>query len=352
MQTSFSGAASLAAFVILVAACGHGQPRDPASTTTSVDEQNAAREDASADLTDIPEPRGHGHSGSVPVEEAGHDLLLFGSDGIRAVSARGERQLWGRAVTNVRADLRGGVVLEEVDATGSAVAVHLVRWLPRDADAPRLPLGARDHDARLHAVVPIDGHPTALVTRRTGEGDNEEEMLVAHTLATGAERPLGVTGRHESGLGGVGLFGDELVLSRCHLQCRLVTVPFGSDLEGDEVADLLPGPVAIEGVTVAGEHVAYVERPHPGDAEGPEPTLWRYDLVTGERDGYPLPATGVADPFVVSVDLTADGQVALVEFRHVDDLHSAQTLLVDGLATTPRSRWLETSERVRLDVRT
>lgn len=307
---------------------------------------------------DVSEPDGLGEAdadaglATVTPDEVGRALLLFGRDGIRKVDTGQDGRIWGGPVVAALPDLGGGAVFQETDPDEPDRFGDHVRWLPAGADAPAPTLGPSDEHDTLHAVAEIGGEPTVLFTRRTGDGEDEVETLYAHGLDSGTERELGVTGGLESGLGGAAVADDRLVLTRCHLQCQLLVVPPGSPPDGDDVTELLPGPMPIQGLDVAQGVAGYVEVPPPaGVGDDGEPVLWLHDIDGGHRRDLTLPTADLdAGAVTVTVDLAPDGAAALIGFRPWDDPTRVHTMYIDDLDTEPRLRWLATDEHVRFDV--
>lgn len=331
-----------------------------------VDQPPAAEEpdvpEADVPEADVPETDEPDNAGEADADaavatatpgEIDRALLVFGRDGIRRMDASQDGPIWNGPVVAALPDLRGGVVIQEADPDDPDAFGGAVRWLPAGADAPAPPLGPSEGQVRLHAVVGLDGEPTVLFTHRTGEGEDEVETLHAHGLDSGTDRELAVTGALESGLGGTGLADDRLVLARCHLHCQLLVVPPGSPPDGDDVTELLPGPMPIQGLDVARDVAAYVELPPPAavDDDDGEPVLWLHDIDGGDRRDLALPTSGLdLQAVTVTVDLAPDGAAALIEFLPGDDPARARTMYVDNLDTEPRLRWLDTDEHVRFDL--
>lgn len=358
-----SGAAAVAAAAV-AAVVGVTLGLGPSERPLEIVDQPPAPEEPGVREPDVPEPddlgeADHGEAGAdagvatVALGEVDRALLVFGPDGIRRIDAGQDGRIWGGPVVTALPDLRGGAVFQETDPDDPDVFGDRVRWLPVGADAPAPTIGPSDDHVTLHAVAEIGGEPTVLFTRRTGDGEDEVETLYAHGLDSGTERELGVTGALESGLGGAGVADDRLVLARCHLHCQLFVVPPGSPLDGDDVTELLPGAMPIQGLDVAQGVAAYVELPPPagvGDEDG-EPVLWLHDIDGGDRRDLALPTPDVDIAAVaVTVDLAPDGAAALIAFRPGGDPTRVRTLYVDDLDTEPRLRWLDTGEHVRFDL--
>lgn len=349
--------AALAAAVLLGLGVTDPQPPEivdqpPAPPEPGPEPDDDGEVEAEGGDADDGEPDGDAAPVTVALAKVERALLAYGPEGIRKVGDGQDRRIWGSPVAAALPDLRGGVVLQFV-APDDPAGRERIEWLPAGADAPGVALASDQQESVLHAVVEFDGEPTVLFTRRTGEGEDEVETLYAHGLDSGTERELGITGRLESGLGGVGLVDDRLVVSRCHLQCQLVIVPPGAAPEGDDGEELLPGPASIQGLDVHDGVAAYIELPPAGidrdDTDGP--VLWLHDLYSGDRHDLPLPTPDLdLDATRVTVDLATDSNAALIAFHRWDDLTRAQTLLVDRLDDQPRHRWLGTHEHVRFDI--
>lgn len=280
---------------------------------------------------------------TVALEDAGWPLLVSGEDGVVRVDGADERELWPDRVSVALSDLSGGVVLQEHEEGP-------ISWLAEDVETPE-PIAAGDERAVLAAVVDRAG-PTVLFTRRTGEGDGEEETLYAYRLEDGTEEVLGVTGALESGLGGAAMVDGDLLLTACHLECRLIRVPWGEDPGGDQAVDLHDGrALPIQGLDAQAGIAAYVLVPPEGiELEGEDdlPHLWWHDVGTDDRDEFALPEPDEMDgPSTVEVELSGDATAALVRFSRWDQPDEARTLLVEDLDDRPRMRWLDTANRVQ-----
>lgn len=304
------------------------------------------------DPEDTGDPDADHGPATVDVTEVDRSLLVSGADGIRRIDAGQEQLIWDGPVMTALPDLADGVVLQEPGADDPD-ARGAIRWLPTDTDTPVEPaIAAADQQPVLHTVVEFEGEPTVLFTLRSGQGEDELETLQAYGLDSGTSRELGVTGGLESQLGGAGIVGDRLVLSRCHLQCQLVVVPPGTQPDGDDVTELLPGPMPIEGLDVEDGIAAYVELPVPPGVEledADAPVLWLHDLDADDRREIPLPADPALDGMAVRVDLWPDGNAALLTFYRWDDPTQARTLLIDRLDDQPRHRRLDTDDHLRFD---
>lgn len=314
-------------------------PSEPRPDDPGDDEADAAEDESSDPGAEEVE--------RISPDEAGHPLLVADDRGVHRVGEDGEQPLWDTAAALALPDHDGGAVIQEAD--GGAI-----RRLTADGGESGPPLAAPEEQPVLHAVVEHDGRPTVLFTRRGGEGDAETETLHAHRLDDATEEDLGVTGMLESGISGVALVDGDLVLSRCHLECDLVRVPWGADPEGEQAVELHDRALPIHGLDGYDTTAAYVHLPqHVPDtddqADDPgQPDLWLHDLADDDRDEVALPPPEDLDTPTISVDLTADGSAALIGF-HPPDGTATQTLLADDLDGQPRLRWLDATGHHRFD---
>lgn len=323
-------------------------PEDGTEDATDPEPPADGTEDAAEGLDEDADEDGDEEADEVEtvgLEDAGWPLLVSGDDGVVRVDGGDERELWPDGVSVALSDLSGGVVLQEHEEGP-------VSWLPEGAETPE-PIAADDERAVLVDVVDRDG-PTTLFTRRTGEGDGEEETLYAYRLEEGTEEALGVTGALESGLGGAATVDGDLLLTSCHLECLLIRVPWGEDPAGDQAVDLHDGrALPIQGLDAQRGIAAYVHvTPEGIELEGEDdlPHLWWHDLGTDDRDEIALPEPDEIDePSMLEVELSGDATAALVRFSRWDRPDEARTLLVEGLDDRPRMRWLDTGDRVQFD---
>ena len=282
---------------------------------------------------------------SVDPASVERPLLLTGSAGVRQVDGDRERVLVSEPVVTAVPDLQGGVVFQPAGAGG-------LRWLRHGEDeAVELPVGSDPAAPELQAVAALDGEATVLFTRRAGRGENEVETLHAYGLASGVERELGVTGRHDSGLGGVAVAADQLLYASCHQQCALYLVPQGVPTHDTERLVQLVPPGNIQGLSSTDALLAYVQLPPPIEAADSEAVLVLLlrEIASGERRRVLVPwPTEPVGHDTIDVELGPGGDSALLSFAAPHGATTWQTLLVDRLDTdAPRQRWIESDERVR-----
>lgn len=268
-----------------------GTPSSSPSTTTT--------SPATTTSTEPPAP------GVIAPEDAGHDLLLFGDDGIAWVTA-GEREVvWNEAVVAAHSDGAGGVVFEDnVGVFGT------IRWLPEGATVP-VDLVADSEMANLHGVV-VGADSTEVLFTRTNEPAFEldrgfierEEHLFARDLVTGEERDLGITGGTESGLDAVATSDLGLLVSTCHLQCRVHVLGGPNDEVEVRRAEFVGG-LDVEGslLAVVREDETHLEYPQIAG-----------ELVVEVIDGPTVAQIPLPSQLTVyfRVDLSVDGRSALV----------------------------------------
>jgi hypothetical protein len=107
-------------------------------------------------------------------------------------------QVWEGTVLDAFADGEGGIVLQEA-AGDPTVAVEPGPIVHLRADGTAAVLLESRPGEELEAVVTVDAHRHAAITRRTGEGMQDTVVeLVLLPLAGGEERVVGVVGGWES----------------------------------------------------------------------------------------------------------------------------------------------------------
>lgn len=274
---------------------------------------------------------------TVDLAKVERPLLVTGDEGVMRVDGDDQQQLWDGPVEVALDDGQGGVVLQTDEG---------LRRLPADVQQPQPPFATADEQPHLYAVVEIDQRSAALFTRRTGQGDNETETLHVLWLADDTEEQLGTTGRLESGTSGVTLVDGQLVLTSCHIDCRLVSVPFGADPDGPQATELIDQPEPLQGLAGHEQTVAYLHL-SLHDPTRPDPSLWLHNLATDEREQIELPAPEDIETPQAEIDLAPDGTAALIHFRQHDQ-DTGRTLLIEDVQDpSPDVRWLDTTARVR-----
>lgn len=278
--------------------------------------------------------------GTVALAEVEWPLLVADGDGVVRVDGDDHQRLWDGPAELALDDRRGGVVLQTDEG---------LQRLPAEAQQPAPPFAEADEQPQLHAVVEVNGRPAALFTRRSGQGEDEIETLYVRWLDDDAEGQLGTTGQYESGASGVTLVDGQLVLTNCHIDCWLLSVPFGADPDGPQATELIDQPEPIQGLA-GHEHEQTVAYLHFSlhDPTRPDPVLWLHDLATDEREQIELPAPEDTEPRpLAEIDLAPDGTAALVHFRQHDQ-DTGRTLLIEDLQDpSPDVQWLDTTARVR-----
>jgi hypothetical protein len=171
--------------------------------------------------------------------------------------------------------------------------------------------------------------------------EEREERLFALHLGSGVERDLGVTGRVESYLDATSLSDVGLLISTCHLQCRVSIV--GGEDDGEEIRAARP----IRGLDAEGSAIAVVwEDVDPGD-----PDQLRQELVVEQLDGERLASVRLPSlPFGdLTVDLSTDQRAAIVSITvYGEEGPSFFTLLVEGLGSSePAIRYLDSLRAAR-----
>lgn len=295
---------------------GDHEPDEPGEPTDAEQE----REPTTVDLAEVERP-----------------LLTADADGVVRVEGDDRQQLWDDPAELALDDGQGGIVLQTRDG---------LRRLPPGAQQAPPAFATADEQPQLHAVVEVDGRPAALFTRRTGQGEGETETLHVRWLDDDTDEQLGTTGQLESGTSGVAVVDGQLVLTRCHIDCRLASVPFGADPDGPQATELIDRPEPLQGLAGHERSVAYLHL-SLHDPTRPDPTLWLHDLATDDREQIDLPAPGDLQTPQAELDLAPDGTAALVGYRQHDQ-DTGRTLLVEDLHTaTPDLYWLDTTAHVR-----
>jgi hypothetical protein len=275
---------------------------------------------------------------------------VFGSDGIAWFEDGELDRIWSHPVAHAFPDGEGGAVFQDVGASPFEMdgETGAIRWIAAGSPAPQDIVAAGER-AELHQVLPLDGEPTVLYTRRSGDerSDSVTERLFARGLRTGAERDLGRTGGYESYLDAVAVTDVGLFTSGCHLQCTVRR--FIDDAWNDEVVVRMPS--WISGLDGAGATLAFVElewHPSAGVAFR-NPTLVIVGLDGEERRSVRLPYE--PDGSVWSqVDLRSDGRSSLVVTPRSEAGEDPRfdVVLVTGLDTSePRVQIVRTDQALR-----
>jgi len=347
--TLAGGGGVVAAVVAVTMLVGVGSsPQPPEITDQPPEHVPVPTPDPDPETEDGDVPSTAPDVGMVGLAEVGRPLLVYGPAGVRQVADEVENSLTSNAVVAAFPDLRGGVVVQTADDVGGTIS-----RIPVGGETlQQLPIATDPVAPRLRGVVVVDGEPTVLFTDRRGTGEDETETLHALGLDSGAERELGVTGRYDSGLGGVGAADGQLYYTGCHLHCTLYRVPRGSTTDAEDTVGLFAGGEPVQGLDIAGGTAAYVRvELHPDDSDAP-PVLLLHDLEREQRREIELPRPQLPVGFgTVEVDLAPDRDAVLVSFRHPEQVDEVQTLLIDGLQDdTPRLQWLDSDQHVVFDV--
>jgi hypothetical protein len=301
----------------------------------------------------VPDPEESGDPSAVPnvgtieLAEVARALLVYGPSGARQVTGESETVVTSDGVVAAFPDLRGGVVLQATDETGGTI----YRFQAGEEALEPLPVSTDPVVPTLRGVVVLDGEPMMLFTARRGTGENETETLHAMGLDSNRERELGVTGRYDSGLGGVGASGGQLLYTGCHLHCTLYRVPPGSTTDAEDIIPLFGAGEQVQGLDVVGGTAVYVRVGlHPDGSDEP-PMLLLHDLEQEQRREIELPRPQLPVAFgTVDVDLAPDRDAALVSFRHPEQDDQVQTLLIDRLDDdAPQLWWLDSDQHIAFD---
>lgn len=296
---------------------------------TTTDEQRATTTDPTApSAATVP---------TVAVEASGHDLLLYGADGITRVRDGLASSVWSEPVAEAFADGPDAVVFQDAGLDGA------IRWARGDRVEV---LVASDQRTVLHGLVELEGEATILFTRATGGREpgqpEREERLYSRSLVSGTERELGLTGGIESGLDGVGLSSQGLLVSTCHLQCGV------RDLGPPGEERVYVQPDWIGGLDVSGDLLAYVRSTFLSE----EGTTTDPVLVLAELDGTVRAEVALPDDMTgrIHLDLAGDaGSVVVWSVSYETGEASSPVLVEDPGGVAEQVRRLATDQAARFE---
>jgi hypothetical protein len=269
---------------LLTAACGNGEAGEtpPTATTTAASTTSSA---PTATSTTTTEPS----TGTTPT--ATPPFLIYGWEGVTRVSGDVSTLLVAEPVVRAVEDGAGGILFLSVAEQPGWV------WLPANAERPsRIVISGEGRPTGL--FFPIDGRPSALVSRRYQAmtrcpQDDDVEELTIHDLETGSERFLECHGLGQDGgeyltsAGGgllssvswvaVGATGTDRFVSFYDLDGERVTVKH-NPLSESCAPCLLSALLSPDGTLLAYTRwpTAYWSQPEPADG----------DITRAYRDWY------------------------------------------------------------------